>query len=89
MCLDVVFGSCCLPGMAVDAHITHEVNFLFLCKGKMMVVIILTFLLFILCTMVAAYVNRCETEFKVSCCRDLRFASITVPTSSALEMLEK
>lgn len=29
MCLDVVFGSCCSPGMTVDAHIKHEVNFLF------------------------------------------------------------
>ena len=29
MCLDVVFGSCCSPGMTVDAHIKHEVNSLF------------------------------------------------------------
>lgn len=29
MCLDVVFGSCCSPGMTVDAHIKHEVNFFF------------------------------------------------------------
>lgn len=57
MCLDVVFGSCCLPGMTVDAHITHEVDFLFIYKVKRLVVIFLTFLLIILCTFCSQYHN--------------------------------
>lgn len=69
MCLDVVFGLCCLPGMAVDAHITHEVNFLFLCKSKRMVVSGLTSLLFIF--MHSGYNSLCEpilsVRLSVSC----------------------
>lgn len=34
MRLDIVFGSCCLPGMTVDAPVEHEVSFLFLLPRK-------------------------------------------------------
>ncbi len=69
MCLDVVFGSCRLPGTTADAHVEHEVNFLFRCKGKKMAVIFLTFifLLLILCTFSQRHryeENGCNSLFK-------------------------
>lgn len=94
LCLDVLFGSCCLPGLTVDAHIKHEVDFLFLRKRQGC----LTFLLFMLRTFSSqshSY-KDCNSFCKtiigvkfVSCRRDLRFTSITAPTSSVLEMLEE
>lgn len=98
MCLDVVFGSCCLPGMTVDAHIKHEVDIFPLqrqenaCHFSHLFAVNFMHFLLTVSQEENGCNSLCETIISVKfvfCCRDLRFTSITVPTSSVLGMLEE
>lgn len=91
MCLDVVFGSCCLPGMTVDAYVKHEVNWQEAGSSHIYAVNFMHLLL-----TVSPEENGCKPIISVKLSQScvslqgfLRVSSITVPTLPVLEMLEE